>query len=143
MKNKELEEKLNKINDELNKINEKLKDSTDTMVIKGMYAKDELDDKIEETKKNLDEAKEELNKKKSDTKKVFSKHLSKIEDSINEAKEKLEDKREARDKEKLEKYIDNRLEYTSDCISLALTLASEAKLSFLEALEAQAELDEK
>ena len=57
MKNKELEEKLNKINDELNKINEKLKDSTDTMVIKGMYAKDELDDKIEETKKNLDEAK--------------------------------------------------------------------------------------
>ena len=88
MKNKELEEKLNKINDELNKINEKLKDSTDTMVIKGMYAKDELDDKIEETKKNLDEAKEELNKKKSDTKKVFSKHLSKIEDSINEAKEK-------------------------------------------------------
>ena len=58
-------------------------------------------------------------------------------------KEKLEDKREARDKEKLEKYINNRLEYTSDCISLALTLASEAKLSFLEALEAQAELDEK
>ena len=90
-----------------------------------------------------DEAKEELNKKKSNTKKIFSKHLSKIEDSINEAKEKLEDKREARDKEKLEKYIDNRLEYTSDCISLALTLASEAKLSFLEALEAQAELDEK
>ena len=60
-----------------------------------------------------------------------------------EAKEKLEDKKEARDKEKLEKYIDNRLEYTSDCIALALTLASEAKLSFLEALEAQAELDEK
>ena len=60
-----------------------------------------------------------------------------------EAKEKLEDKKEARDKEKLEKYIDNRLEYTSDCIILALTLASEAKLSFLEALEAQAELDEK
>ena len=74
---------------------------------------------------------------------IFSKYLSKIEDSIKEAKEKLEDKREARDKEKLEKYIDNRLEYTSDCISLALTLASEAKLSFLEALEAQAELDEK
>lgn len=82
-------------------------------------------------------------KKKIDTKKVFSKHLSKIEDNINEAKEKLEDKREARDKGKLEKYIDNRLEYIFDWISLALTLASEAKLSFLEALEAQAELDEK
>ena len=69
--------------------------------------------------------------------------IAKLEQENKEAKEKLEDKREARDKEKLEKYIDNRLEYTSDCISLALTLASEAKLSFLEALEAQAELDEK
>ena len=28
---------------------------------------------------------------------------------------KLEDKKEARNKEKLEKYIDDRLEYTSDC----------------------------
>ena len=48
MTEKELKEKINKINDELNNINEKLKDSTDTAIIKGMYAKDELDDKIKE-----------------------------------------------------------------------------------------------
>ena len=42
---------------------------------------------------------------------------------------------------KLEKYIDDRLEYTSDCIALALVAVDEAKLSFLEALEAQTEYD--
>ena len=37
MNEKERLEKINKINDEFNKINEKLKDSTDTVIIKGMY----------------------------------------------------------------------------------------------------------
>lgn len=46
MNEKERLEKINKINDEFNKINEKLKDSTDTVIIKGMYVKDELEDKI-------------------------------------------------------------------------------------------------
>lgn len=53
MTEKELKEKINKINDELNNINEKLKDSTDTAIIKGMYAKDELDDKIKEAREKL------------------------------------------------------------------------------------------
>ena len=44
-------------------------------------------------------------------------------------------------REKLEKYIDGRLEYTSDCIAIALIAIDEAKLSFLEALEAQVEYD--
>ena len=54
----------------------------------------------------------------------------------------FEIKKEARDKEKLEKYIDNKLEYTSSCIALSLSAIDEAKLSFLEALEAQSEYDE-
>ena len=45
-------------------------------------------------------------------------------------------------REKLEKYIDDRLEYSSSCISLAVLAISEAKLSFLEAIEAQEEYDE-
>ena len=54
----------------------------------------------------------------------------------------LEEKKEIKDKEKLEKYIDDRLEYSSSCISLAVLAISEAKLSFLEAIEAQDEYDE-
>ena len=142
MNEKERLEKINKINDEFNKINEKLKDSTDTVIIKGMYVKDDLEDKIESAKSNLNTAKKNLEKKQDDDKRLFAKHLNKIQENINEAKAKLEDKKEARNKEKLEKYIDDRLEYTSDCIALALVAVDEAKLSFLEALEAQAEYDE-
>ena len=142
MNEKERLEKINKINDEFNKINEKLKDSTDTVIIKGMYVKDGLEDKIESARSNLNAAKKNLEKKQDDDKRLFAKHLNKIQENINEAKAKLEDKKETRNKEKLEKYIDDRLEYTSDCIALALVAADEAKLSFLEALEAQAEYDE-
>ncbi len=142
MNEKERLEKINKINDEFNKINEKLKDSTDTVIIKGMYVKDDLEDKIESAKSNLNTAKKNLEKKQDDDKRLFAKHLNKIQENINEAKAKLEDKKETRNKEKLEKYIDDRLEYTSDCIALALVAVDEAKLSFLEALEAQAEYDE-
>lgn len=142
MNEKERLEKINKINDEFNKINEKLKDSTDTVIIKEMYIKDDLEDKIESAKSNLNTAKKNLEKKQDDDKRLFAKHLNKIQENINEAKAKLEDKKEARNKEKLEKYIDDRLEYTSDCIALALVAVDEAKLSFLEALEAQAEYDE-
>ena len=142
MNEKERLEKINKINDEFNKINEKLKDSTDTVIIKGMYVKDGLEDKIESARSNLNAAKKNLEKKQDDDKRLFAKHLNKIQENINEAKAKLEDKKEARNKEKLEKYIDDRLEYTSDCIALALVAVDEAKLSFLEALEAQAKYDE-
>jgi DNA repair exonuclease SbcCD ATPase subunit len=141
MNEKERLEKINKINDEFNKINKKLKDSTDTVIIKGMYVKDELEDKIESVKNNLNTVKKNLEEKHGDDKSLFAKHLNKIQESINEAKSKLEDKKEARNKEKLEKYIDGRLEYTSDCIAIALIAIDEAKLSFLEALEAQVEYD--
>ena len=62
MNEKERLEKINKINDEFNKINEKLKDSTDTVIIKGMYVKDELEDKIKNAKENLNTAKKKLRK---------------------------------------------------------------------------------
>ncbi len=141
MNEKERLEKINKINDEFNKINEKLKDSTDTVIIKGMYVRDDLENKIESAKSNLNTAKKNLKKKQDDDKRLFAKHLNKIQENINEAKAKLEDKKESRNKEKLEKYIDDRLEYTSDCIALALVAVDEAKLSFLEVLEAQTEYD--
>ena len=77
MTEKELKEKINKINDELNNINEKLKDSTDTAIIKGMYAKDELDDKIKEAREKLNETKTTLKEKQAKGKKTFTNYLNK------------------------------------------------------------------
>lgn len=59
------------------------------------------------------------------------------------AKENIQERKEARDKEKLSKYIDDELEYAEQSIALALLAAEEAKVAFLEAVEAQKEYDEK
>lgn len=142
MKEKEIKEKLKKINAEFDEVNKHLKDATETTILECMYAKDEVDKKIDETKKNIDEAKENIKRKQNESKEKFSKHLSKFQDDINDLKSKLDEKRDLKDKEKLEKYIDDRLEYSSSCISLALLAINEAKLSFLESIEAQEEYDE-
>lgn len=142
MKEKEMKEKLKKINKEFDEVNKHLKDATETTVLECMYAKDEVDKKIDETKKNIETAKENIKRKQKDTHEKFSSHITKIQDDINDLKSKLEEKKELKDKEKLEKYIDDRLEYSSSCILLAVLAISEAKLSFLEAIEAQDEYDE-
>ena len=46
----ENKEKINELRENLKKINEKIKDSTDTAILSGMYAKDEVDKKIKEAK---------------------------------------------------------------------------------------------
>ena len=142
MKEKEMKEKLKKINKEFDEVNKHLKEATETTVLECMYAKDDVDKKIDETKKNIEAAKENIKRKQQETHEKFSSHITKIQDDINDLKSKLEEKKELKDKEKLEKYIDDRLEYSSSCISLAVLAIGEAKLSFLEAIEAQEEYDE-
>lgn len=141
MKEKEMKEKLKKINKEFDEVNKHLKEATETTVLECMYAKDDVDKKIDETKKNIEAAKENIKRKQQETHEKFSSHITKIQDDINDLKSKLEEKKELKDKEKLEKYIDDRLEYSSSCISLAVLAISESKLSFLEAIEAQEEYD--
>ena len=60
---------------------------------------------------------------------------------VDQKKDQLE--KEARDKEKLSKYIDDELEYAESSLQLAFLAAQEAKLAFLEAVAAQKEYDEK
>lgn len=142
MKENAMKEKLKKINKEFDEVNKHLKEATETTVLECMYAKDDVDKKIDETKKNIEAAKENIKRKQQETHEKFSSHITKIQDDINDLKSKLEEKKELKDKEKLEKYIDDRLEYSSSCISLAVLAISETKLSFLEAIEAQEEYDE-
>ena len=104
MKEKEMKEKLKKINKEFDEVNKHLKDATETTVLECMYAKDEVDKKIDETKKNIEAAKENIKRKQQETHEKFSSHITKIQDDINDLKSKLEEKKELKDKEKLEKY---------------------------------------
>ena len=137
-----IKNKINEINDDLKKISDKIKDSADTVAISGMYAKDELDEKISDAKGNLESIKENARINSEKRKGKISSHLLKAQMDLKEAKKEMEERKEARDRAKLEKYIENRLDYAGDSIEIALMAAGEAKVAFLEALEASLEYDE-
>lgn len=142
MDTQERKEKINEINESLKNLSNKLKDSTDTVVISGMYAKDELDKKISDAKSNLEATKENVRIGSEKAKGKLSSYILQTQMNMREAKKEFEEKKEARDKAKLEKYIDSRLDYAKDSIALAVMAAQEAKVAFLEAVEAQTEYEE-
>ena len=59
------------------------------------------------------------------------------------AKKDLEAKKAARDKEKMEEYIEETIDYAAACIELSRIAEQEAKLALLEATKAQVEYEEK
>ena len=137
------QEKMENLSKKMKELNEKIKDSAETVAIVGLEAKDKLDEKIEDTKSNVEALKENYRIAFDRSKSKISSELLKARLNMDVAKEKIQDRKEARDKEKLSNYIDNELEYAGDCIALSLLAAEEAKLAFLEAVEAQREYDEK
>lgn len=136
-------EKLEDLKKEFSEIEDKIKDSTETAEIKGMYKKDEIEEKVKDAKGNVEAAKENVRRIHERGKSKFSSELLRMQMNMEEAKEKVAEKKETRDKEKLAKYIDEQIEYSEDCIATSILAAKEAKLAFLEALDAQMEYDEK
>lgn len=142
MTNKEIQEKIAELSKEIDKLGSKIKDEGETIAIKGLYAKDDLEKFADNTKKSLEETKGDLKDLSEKSKNKLSLGLEKLEETLKNEKEKVELKKEARDAEKLEKYINNKLDYAKDAVSLSLLAAKEAKEAFLEAVEAQIEYDE-
>lgn len=143
MNKEERKQIIEEFNQKMQNLNAKIKDSTDTVIIAGMEAKDVLTDKIQDAKSNLEATKEQCRIIGEKGKGKISSELLKAQMNFNVAKEKIDQKKEIHDKEKLSKYIDDQLEYAEQSIALALLAASEAKVAFLEAVEAQKEYDEK
>lgn len=59
------------------------------------------------------------------------------------AKAKHEDRQEARDKRRLENYIEDEIDYILDCYNAAAFLVVDAELSILEVADALQEYDER
>lgn len=142
MNNKERKIQIDELNEELKKINEKIKDSVDTVIISGMYMKDDIEEKRKKTAENLNEAEKEIKKINQKGKENVQKDISKIKNNLKEMKEKISLRKEDRNKEKLEKHIEDELEYARYALSIAIIAAGEAKLAFLEAVDSQLEYDE-
>lgn len=143
MNKDERQQKIDEFNKSMKEFGDKVKDYTDTVAISGMYAKDAIDAKIDDAKSGLAVAKENARIISERGKSKFSSALIKAQMELNVAKENIAEKKEARDKEKLSKYIDDELEYAESSLQLAFLAAQEAKLAFLEAVAAQKEYDEK
>lgn len=143
MDKEERKQKMKEFNEKMKELNSKIKDGTDTVIIAGMEAKDVLNKKVEDAKSSLEATKEQCRVISEKGKGKISSELIKAQMNFKVAKENIEAKKEARSKEKLSKYIDDELEYAEQSIAFALLAAEEAKLAFLEAVEAQSEYDEK
>ena len=143
MNKDERQQKIDEFNKSMKEFGDKVKDYSDTAAISGMYAKDAIDAKIDDAKSGLAAAKENARLITERGKSKFSSALIKAQMELNVAKENIAEKKEARDKEKLSKYIDDELEYAESSLQLAFLAAQEAKLAFLEAVAAQKEYDEK
>ena len=143
MNKEEMKAKMDALNAKMKDLGEKTKDAVDTVKIKGMYAKDKIDEMASETKSNINAAKENFRVFSEKAKSKASSELLKVQMNIDVAKEELAAKKEAYDKASLENYIEEVIEYASACAELSILAAEEAKLATLEAVQAQNEYDEK
>ena len=143
MNKEEMKAKMDALNAKMKDLGEKTKDAVDTVKIKGMYAKDKIDEMASETKSNINAAKENFRVFSEKAKSKASSELLKAQMNIDVAKEELAAKKEAHDKASLENYIEEVIEYASACAELSILAAEEAKLATLEAVQAQNEYDEK
>lgn len=99
--------------------------------------KDVLDEKMKDAQSGLEAAKEQCRIATEKGKSKISSELLKAQMNFKVAKENMQERKEARDKEKLSKYIDDELEYADQSIALAFLAVEEAKVAFLNAVEAQ------
>ncbi len=134
-----MQEKMKQVSEEFNSLNEKIKDELETKTIECMYKKDDLDKKIKDTKENIQKTKKDIKTKNGEISEKISSHL---EEKFNNLNELIDEKMYMKDKKKLEKYIDKKLDYSSEYIAVSLLLLEEARLSFLEAVDAQMKYDE-
>ena len=134
MGKEERKQKIEELSKKMKEVNSKIKEGTDTVIVAGMEAKDVLDEKMKDAQSGLEAAKEQCR---------ISSELLKAQMNFKVAKENMQERKEARDKEKLSKYIDDELEYADQSIALAFLAVEEAKVAFLNAVEAQQEYDEK
>ncbi|MBQ9279859.1 MAG: hypothetical protein IJ215_02265 [Clostridia bacterium] len=143
MNKEEMKEKLDILNAKMKDLGDKTRDAIDTVKIKGLYAKDKMDEMLTETKGNVNAAMENYRIFSERAKSKASSELLKAQMNIDVAKKELEAKKEAHDKASMEAYIEELTDYAAACIELSILASEEAKLATLEAIAAEKEYDEK
>ena len=131
-------EKLNNLGDKLDDLSKKAAEAADDAKTYHELLQDVIDEKISTAKGNVAAMQE-------NARLAGEEHKSKIRSEILKirmtAKAKAEDFKDTRDKKRLERFIDDRINYVLDCYDAAALLIVDAELSILEVAKALNEYD--
>ena len=131
-------EKLSNLSEKLDDLSKKAAEAADDAKTYHELLQDVIDEKISTAKGNVAAMQE-------NARLAGEEHKSKIRSEILKirmtAKAKAEDFKDTRDKKRLERFIDDRINYVLDCYDAAALLIVDAELSILEAAKALQEYD--
>ncbi len=143
MTDEEREQTIKMLKEKIAEFNDAVKDTADTVQILGLGALDIIKEKAEEAKSTINAMKENYNTYAQTAQNLVSSKLLEAQMNIEAAKKIVDEKKEEFDKDNSEKYIKAKIEYADALVNLSKLTAEEAKLAYLEALEAQKEFEEK
>jgi len=143
MTDEEREETIKKLKEKIAEFNDVVKDTADTVQIIGLGALDIIKEKAEEAKSTINAMKENYNTYAQTAQNMVSSKLLEAQMNIEAAKKIVDEKKEELTKENAENYIKAKIEYADALVNLSKLTSEEAKLAYLEALEAQKEFEEK
>ena len=131
-------EKLSNLSEKLDDLSKKAAEAADDAKTYHELLQDVIDEKISTAKGNVAAMQE-------NARLAGEEHKSKIRSEILKirmtAKAKAEDFKDTRDKKRLERFIDDRINYVLDCYDAAALLIVDAELSILEVAKALNEYD--
>ena len=131
-------EKLSNLSEKLDDLSKKAAEAADDAKAYHELLQDVIDEKISTAKGNVAAMQE-------NARLAGEEHKSKIRSEILKirmtAKAKAEDFKDTRDKKRLERFIDDRINYVLDCYDAAALLIVDAELSILEVAKALNEYD--
>ena len=121
----------------------KIKDAGDYVAIAALLKKDEIDQKIEDSKGNLVAAQENVRIASERRKSRVNSELIKAQMTMEAARKSIADKKEAIDKDKRLTRIEDLIDYAECCEAMAVQLLIEADIAMLTAAAETAEYIEK
>ena len=138
-----MQEEIAELNKKIDALQEKMAKNAEIIDEKRNATKEQIDAEISKAKDSVESAKDRAKASAESIKGAAAEEVSKFQAGIDAAKQKIADKKEAIDKHRLEKYIDDTIDYSASCLNVALVAAEEAKLAALEAIAAQMDYIEK
>ncbi|MBO4569373.1 MAG: hypothetical protein J5674_05420 [Candidatus Methanomethylophilaceae archaeon] len=136
-------ERLDRFNKRMDDFQAKVNDMAEDRELRIDTKKEVREKRLENAKAKVESNKTRVKDRQSSFKDSMDAQMDAMNKNLEDARAKLIARKDARDQKKLEKYIDDRLDYADSCILAAMVSLDDARVAFLEALDAAVEYDER